>query len=102
VPEAVLARMLRWHEYGTLEPWRSAVIGTQTEVAVETWDAVRARRNMGVPEDRFCAWLISLGVPADRRSPRSGGPTGGGSRTSCSAATGSSRIRLRKLHKEAG
>jgi nitroreductase len=25
-----------------------------------------ARRLLGVPEDRFCAWLISLGVPADR------------------------------------
>jgi hypothetical protein len=25
-----------------------------------------ARRLLGVPEDRFCAWLITLGVPADR------------------------------------
>jgi nitroreductase len=25
-----------------------------------------ARRLLGLPEDRFCAWLISLGVPADR------------------------------------
>jgi hypothetical protein len=25
-----------------------------------------ARRLLGFPEDRFCAWLISLGVPADR------------------------------------
>ena len=25
-----------------------------------------ARRLLGFPEDRFCAWLISLGYPADR------------------------------------
>jgi nitroreductase len=25
-----------------------------------------ARRLLGFPEDRFCAWLVSLGVPADR------------------------------------
>ena len=25
-----------------------------------------ARRILGVPEDRFCAWLIALGYPADR------------------------------------
>jgi nitroreductase len=25
-----------------------------------------ARRLLGFPEDRFCAWLISLGLPADR------------------------------------
>ena len=25
-----------------------------------------ARRLLGFPEDRFCAWLITLGVPADR------------------------------------
>jgi nitroreductase len=25
-----------------------------------------ARRLLGFPEDRFCAWLIALGVPADR------------------------------------
>ena len=25
-----------------------------------------ARRLLGFPEDRFCAWLICLGVPADR------------------------------------
>jgi hypothetical protein len=25
-----------------------------------------AQRRLGVPEDRFCAWLIALGVPADR------------------------------------
>jgi nitroreductase len=25
-----------------------------------------ARRLLGVPEDRFCAWLITLGTPADR------------------------------------
>jgi nitroreductase len=29
-------------------------------------DQELARRLLGVPEDRFCAWLISLGVPADR------------------------------------
>jgi nitroreductase len=29
-------------------------------------DRELARRLLGVPEDRFCAWLISLGVPADR------------------------------------
>ena len=54
------------------------------EVEVETWDAIRSRRNvrsyreqaiapedlarrlLGLPGDRFCAWLVSLGVPADR------------------------------------
>ena len=25
-----------------------------------------ARRLLGFPEDRFCAWLITLGLPADR------------------------------------
>ena len=25
-----------------------------------------ARRLLGFPEDRFCAWMITLGVPADR------------------------------------
>ena len=25
-----------------------------------------ARRLLGFPEDRFCAWLITLGIPADR------------------------------------
>ncbi|HEV3494834.1 MAG TPA: nitroreductase family protein [Actinomycetes bacterium] len=29
-------------------------------------DQELARRLLGVPEDRFCSWLISLGVPADR------------------------------------
>ena len=29
-------------------------------------DQELARRLLGVPEDRFCAWLITLGVPADR------------------------------------
>jgi nitroreductase len=29
-------------------------------------DQELARRLLGVPEDRFCAVLISLGVPADR------------------------------------
>jgi nitroreductase len=29
-------------------------------------DQERARRVLGFPEDRFCALLISLGVPADR------------------------------------
>ena len=29
-------------------------------------DQELARRLLGFPEDRFCAWLISLGVPADR------------------------------------
>ena len=28
-------------------------------------DQELARRLLGFPEDRFCAWLISLGVPAD-------------------------------------
>jgi nitroreductase len=60
------------------------------EVEVETWDAIRSRRNvrsyakraiapedldrileaawrlLGVPEDRFCALLVTLGVPAGR------------------------------------
>jgi nitroreductase len=29
-------------------------------------DQALARRLLGFPEDRFCAWLISLGTPADR------------------------------------
>jgi nitroreductase len=29
-------------------------------------DQELARRLVGFPEDRFCAWLITLGVPADR------------------------------------
>jgi nitroreductase len=29
-------------------------------------DQELARRLLGVPEDRFCAWLITLGTPADR------------------------------------
>jgi nitroreductase len=29
-------------------------------------DQELARRLLGFPEDRFCAWLVSLGVPADR------------------------------------
>jgi len=29
-------------------------------------DQELARRILGVPEDRFCAWLIALGYPADR------------------------------------
>jgi nitroreductase len=29
-------------------------------------DQELARRLLGVPEDRFCALLITLGVPADR------------------------------------
>jgi nitroreductase len=29
-------------------------------------DQELVRRLLGVPEDRFCAWLITLGVPADR------------------------------------
>ena len=29
-------------------------------------DQELARRLLGVPEDRFCAWLITLGAPADR------------------------------------
>jgi nitroreductase len=29
-------------------------------------DQALARRLLGFPEDRVCAWLISLGVPADR------------------------------------
>jgi nitroreductase len=29
-------------------------------------DQELARRLLGFPEDRFCAWLISLGTPADR------------------------------------
>ena len=29
-------------------------------------DQELARRLLGFPEDRFCAWLISLGLPADR------------------------------------
>jgi nitroreductase len=29
-------------------------------------DQALARRLLGFPEDRFCAWLICLGVPADR------------------------------------
>ena len=29
-------------------------------------DQELARRLLGFPDDRFCAWLISLGMPADR------------------------------------
>jgi nitroreductase len=29
-------------------------------------DQELARRLLGFPEDRFCAWLVSLGTPADR------------------------------------
>jgi nitroreductase len=29
-------------------------------------DQELARRLLGHPEDRFCAWLICLGIPADR------------------------------------
>jgi nitroreductase len=29
-------------------------------------DQALARRLLGFPEDRFCAWLITLGAPADR------------------------------------
>jgi nitroreductase len=29
-------------------------------------DQELARRLLGLPEDRFCAWLIALGAPADR------------------------------------
>jgi len=29
-------------------------------------DQELARRLLGFPEDRFCAWLITLGIPADR------------------------------------
>ena len=29
-------------------------------------DQALARRLLGLPEDRFCAWLVTLGVPADR------------------------------------
>ena len=29
-------------------------------------DQALARQLLGFPEDRFCAWLISLGTPADR------------------------------------
>ena len=29
-------------------------------------DQELARRLLGFPEDRFCAWMITLGVPADR------------------------------------
>jgi nitroreductase len=29
-------------------------------------DQALARRLLGFPEDRFCAWLVTLGVPADR------------------------------------
>ena len=48
-----------------------------------------ARRLLGFPEDRFCAWLISL--RSSRRPParRSSGPTGARSATSCTAAAGS-------------
>ena len=29
-------------------------------------DQPLARRILGLPEDRFCAWLVALGYPADR------------------------------------
>jgi nitroreductase len=50
-----------------------------------------ARRLLGVPEDRFCAVLVSLGVPVDRPLTKSSGPIGARSPTWCTAATGSAR-----------
>lgn len=29
-------------------------------------DQVLARKTLGFPDDRFCAWLVALGYPADR------------------------------------
>ena len=39
---------------------------------METWEAIRSRRNVRsyadrpIADDRLCAWLIALGYPADR------------------------------------
>ena len=52
-------------------------------------DQELARRLLGVPEDRFCAVLITLGTPADRPLTRSSGPPGARSTRSCTAASGS-------------
>jgi hypothetical protein len=37
-------------------------------------DQEPARRLLGVPEDRFCALLVTLGAPPTAGSPRSSGP----------------------------
>jgi hypothetical protein len=52
-------------------------------------DQELARWLLRLPEDRFCAWLITLGVPPIARSSRSSGPTGTRSKRSCTATTGS-------------
>lgn len=43
----------------------STDLGVGTAHAAVT-DQDLARRILGFPEDRFCAWLIALGYPADR------------------------------------
>jgi len=52
-------------------------------------DQELAGRILGFPGDRFCAWLIALGYPADRRWHRSGGPTGARSTRWCTGTAGS-------------
>jgi nitroreductase len=65
--------MLRWHEYGTLEPWSSAVLGDQAEVAVETWDAIRARRNVrSYREEAIAPVDLDRILEAARRTPSAG------------------------------
>ena len=88
----------------------------QAEVEVETWDAIRARRNLRSYSGQAIAsgdldqileaarrtpsagnqrpWDLVVCTPI-ARSPRSSGPTGAGSRTSCTTATGSSPSRIR-------
>jgi hypothetical protein len=76
-------------------------------------DQELARRLLGVPEDRFCAWLIALGVPADRplrpSQASSSGPRGpflkiawthlglGSSGKGLSATTWASSARVRTM-----
>jgi len=43
----------------------AADVGVGSAHAAVT-DQALARRVLGFPEDRFCAWLIGLGYPADR------------------------------------
>ena len=59
--------------YNDLQPGKSSSTGGadlgigSAHAAVS--DQELARRLLGVPEDRFCAWLIALGVPAAHPDP---------------------------------
>ena len=45
--------------------WDTSPIYLSAAPQIDEWEAL-ARRLLGFPEDRFCAWLITLGAPADR------------------------------------